>query len=594
MDKTPWVLLEKQRVQRSTPVPRLRLLTELEPRHREFLDNLMDLLWGRKTPPLRLTSRPARFWDDVFVPTGSHWNAFLESLFLHFLLVTLFVWGQSRVWETVKLFPSQKAAHQTITYYPPKRTFPAAESRAPKAPSKLQAKRAPAHAAPMAVKRQEKPNLVTPPDIKQAAARLPELPDAHGVTPPVPFEATNAPRRNALVEPGAVAPPPPVEQASARRPGGLQESAVAPAPELDASSGRKVKIPNAGGSRVIPPPPAVQSAADGARAGRLSSLPGGTTSPIQPPPAVQRAGNGAGDSRLGAMTRADSQVVPPPPAVHGMGTAAGAGRANALSPGAVPVVPPPPAVQQGAGNSAGNGRSSWRARAVPPPPAVQETGGPAGGRGGTLGGAGTEAVAPPPAVENADRSSGGGRMGSLSGAESPVAPSPSPSVIAGNPGVSGPGKVLEPMDPLPVDASAPGADDKMGTEELPLGLLGVVFAAPGSSYFSNFEVFIAKRKVGKVQLQLIKLVYEFLPYQRRLSEYDLTSLAPRVIKLRVTPDPSCDESLGDIIQTPADQNIPASERKPLPAALLAFDPSEVLHCYRTSADDFRKAITRSH
>ena len=154
------------------------------------------------------------------------------------------------------------------------------------------------------------------------------------------------------------------------------------------------------------------------------------------------------------------------------------------------------------------------------------------------------------------------------------------------------------MDPEPVVASSPtpavNNENKSTVEELPLGLIGLVFAAPGTSYFSNFEVFVAKRRVGKDQLQLIKLVYEFLPYQRRLSEYNLSDLPPRVIKLRVTPDPSCDESLGQMIQSYTDPSSSAREHPELPAALRSSDLNAVLACYRTTADDFQKAMSRTH
>lgn len=157
------------------------------------------------------------------------------------------------------------------------------------------------------------------------------------------------------------------------------------------------------------------------------------------------------------------------------------------------------------------------------------------------------------------------------------------------------GGPLQPMDPLPAPSAsstteAARNDNQVTYEELPLGVLGVVFAAPGSSYFSNFEVFVAKRRVANNQLELIKLVYEFLPYQKRLSEYDLTHLPPRVIKLRVTPDPTCDESLGDIIQPAPDPNRPVTQYPKLPAALSTYDMNSVLPCYRTNADDFRKAM----
>lgn len=154
------------------------------------------------------------------------------------------------------------------------------------------------------------------------------------------------------------------------------------------------------------------------------------------------------------------------------------------------------------------------------------------------------------------------------------------------------------MDPLPADtaSSEPVANNENKTtyEELPLGLLGVVFAPPGSSFFSNFEVFVVKRRVGKGELQIIKLVYEFLPYQRRLSEYDLSNLPPRVIKLRVTADPSCDEPLGEVIQGHPDPTRPANEYPQIPAALRSYPLNTVLPCYRTTAGDFQKAMSRAY
>lgn len=73
MDKTPGVLIANQRVQRPAPVAmgRLRLLVELEPRGRVFFGNLADLLGSRPEPRIAITSRPGRFWNDVFVPTGA-------------------------------------------------------------------------------------------------------------------------------------------------------------------------------------------------------------------------------------------------------------------------------------------------------------------------------------------------------------------------------------------------------------------------------------------------------------------------------------------------------------------------------------------
>src|SRR5271166_3154430 len=109
MDKAPGVLIVDQRVQRSAPAPRLRLLIDWEPGHRVFFRNLADLLLSRRVPQIPITSRPAPFWNDVFVPSGAPWPSFMESMLLHLLLIVLFLWGQSRVWVSVILFPQRDA-----------------------------------------------------------------------------------------------------------------------------------------------------------------------------------------------------------------------------------------------------------------------------------------------------------------------------------------------------------------------------------------------------------------------------------------------------------------------------------------------------
>jgi len=317
--------------------------------------------------------------------------------------------------------------------------------------------------------------------------------------------------------------------------------------------------------RVVPPPPSVQNAGNSARAGQLSSLSGAAPNVVPPAPSV--AGNAAG-ARLDSMDGAGSQVVPPPPSIQNEGNSARAGRLSSLS--------------------------STRPNVVAPPPLVQGAGNAAGARLDATAGAGSQIVPPPPSVEGTGKAGASGRLSSLSG-DGSIVPRPPTTAGTGNPGANGPGKTLEPMDPLPADdasaTSAAGGEDKSTIEELPLGVLGVVFVAPGTSFFSNFEVFVAKRRVGK-QLQLIKLVYEFLPYQRRLSEYNLNNLPPRVIKLRVTPDPSCDESLGHMILSETDPSRTAAEYAKLPEALRASDLTAALPCYRTTAGDFLKAMSR--
>ena len=76
---------------------------------------------------------------------------------------------------------------------------------------------------------------------------------------------------------------------------------------------------------------------------------------------------------------------------------------------------------------------------------------------------------------------------------------------------------------------------------MPLRLIGLAMALPNSTYFSNYEVYIAERRLRKNLTELVKLVYVYLPYQRRLSDYGVDN--SKVYKLLVSRDRSCDESL---------------------------------------------------
>jgi len=128
-------------------------------------------------------------------------------------------------------------------------------------------------------------------------------------------------------------------------------------------------------------------------------------------------------------------------------------------------------------------------------------------------------------------------------------------------------------------------------QELPVNLIGLVLALPGTSYFSNYEVFVARRRVGKDGTILIKLVYEFLPYQRRLSEYDLKNT--KVYKLTVVRDATCDETLSQMLRPQVDETHPGKQYTIDPELLGPNDPNSILACYRTTADEFRKSVARA-
>jgi hypothetical protein len=567
------------------------------------------------------------------------WWGLLESLLWHLLAVTA-VLIFSQTWVSPKPFQARIASPSHISYYTPPPSFPALGSN----PSRIRARPAPrkdlAH-HPMVSATRKRSRAINPRDIKMAG---PGRPGVTSVPPPDPLRSSNArrlqlpaapplssvvgpspavsqtmSRRLSLPEGSVVAPPPSVEGVSGRHGIAVASAAVvapppmvqtpmrgvgdinigdsevvAPAPVLPMRKQRAISgigqanLGNAG-IAVVPPPPSVQRS--GILAGaRADSLSGTGLQVVPPPPSIQGAGNSAGDRRAGSLPGAGLQVVPPPPSIQGAGNSAGDRRAGSLSGAGLQVVPPPPSVQ-GADNSAGGGRlsslSGTGVQVIPPAPSVQGADNSAGGgRLSPLSGAGLQVVPPSPSVQGADNSAGGGRLSPLSGVGSQGV-APTPSAQEGGNAASGRPIATE----HPAIAPPKVTENRLGpgTEELSVRLIGLALALPTSSYFTNYEVFIAERRMKHDQSQFIKLVYESLPYQRRLSEYPLNS--SRVYKLRVRRDSTCDESLLQMTWPETDPH-PGSQYSADSPGLSANDRNSMLPCYRTTADDYRRAFSR--
>jgi hypothetical protein len=158
---------------------------------------------------------------------------------------------------------------------------------------------------------------------------------------------------------------------------------------------------------------------------------------------------------------------------------------------------------------------------------------------------------------------------------------------------TGPLEQMEPLSDVPDSAqNAPSmADNASGpAEDMPLRLIAVPGASTNGSFFSKFEVVLAERTVNRNQKELIKLVYESLPYQKRLAEYDWSTT--RIYKLRAIADPKCDESLMQMMW-PEGGDAPDAEAQ-ADANKLAVevgDKKTKLHCFRTTADDFQRAMS---
>jgi hypothetical protein len=590
--------------------PRLTLLLELEPAHRVFLGNLADVL--RPAPPGAPKFWSVAFWQEVLFYAGVPWGRFAESLLAHVIALIVVV-ILSQPW-TSQDQPLRRSMFENthLTYYKPDASFPALRSNPPRARAVFRkpAASAAARQGSIHVAPERSQAAISAPDIKLKGPQRPNFLASKFVAPVMPLSSTSRSSRLPVVAgPTAiVAPPPEVSQATSRRLGLLQASGVAPAPEVSQATSRWLGLPQASGVAPTPEPGVVSSK-------RAMTVPGATV--VAPAPVVQAAVRRVGDINIGASAVVAPSprlpvgeqrmisgplpatvgslvawAVPPPPTALGSGTLAH-GRAGVLSGSGSNVVPPPPSIQ-GAGNAAGGGhRNALSGSSL---------------SGGSLSIAGVQAVPPPPSLQGSGNSGAGQRAGALSetgsgdGAQA-IPPAPSVGGLGGG-GNSGPGgrsmgtQIAMNSDPTMGPPPSPvvdtpkqqaEAEPEPATEEMPLRLIGLAMALPNSTYFSNYEVYIAERRLRKNLTELVKLVYVYLPYQRRLSDYGVDN--SKVYKLLVSRDRSCDESLMQMTWPEGDPHPDLQNPGDAPG-LSASDKKGMLPCYRTTADDYRRAILR--
>jgi hypothetical protein len=513
--------------------PRLRLLLELEPAHRVFFRNFADILLFRSTPPVATTSRPGPFWRDVFVCPGVPWRSLVGSTLSHVIVIAAML-ILSQWWAQREPLQYRRAFYKSyVSYYTPSPSFPALRSSTSRVRALPKRKPESAPHAVMRVAPESRRKIIRPPDIKRTES-APNVLALNSNPLAMPLSS------NKLIVPAVpnsvVASLSDFSDDAARRRGLAQGSVVAPPPKVKAVSFRRA-IANPNGAVVAPPPTVPGSIR------KIGDVNIGQSAIVEPSPRLpmseQRAISGMPQATPSSLA---TSVVPPPPSAQSSGTLA-ARRVSTLSSTGLQVVPPPPSVQ-GAANSA-----------------VDE-------RARSLSGTGLQVVPPAPSVQDADNSGTGGRAIAMSIA--PVVTSPPRPVIDNSRG-----PVDNPRGPV--------------TEEMAIRLIGLALALPSSSYFSNYEVFIAERRISKAASQLIKLVYVSLPYQRRLSEYGLST--SRVYKLRVSRDRTCDESLLQMTWPETDPH-PGSQYSTDSPGLSPDDRNGMLPCYRTTADDYRRALSR--
>ena len=540
--------------------PDIVLLVELEPAYRAFFRNLADLV-SRRSPARRAgSSSQMDGWNDVLVDFPIPWKRFFESVLLHIIVVGMFS-GIARIWPPEVLVSPRPLREARVTYYPFSQSFRARESSRPAVHPRRQhtsARQEVIHAG-----RDSEPRVAS--DIGSKAGQQVQALTA----PAMPMLAMSPLRKLGLGAATSVLPPPPdIDGAEARHSHLPNFSVVAPPPDLGGASGlRRINAPR---TAVVPPSPDIRGSIT--RAGLIE--------------AVQPWGGSAGTPGI--------SIVPPPPSVDGRGNTVRGGLANSLANGSSQIVPPPPSVD-GRGNSVRGGLANSLANGgsqiVPPPPSVDGRGNTVrGGLGSSLANGSSQVVPPPPSLEGGGNSGVGGRGGALARAGGEVGLSPASAPGAGNSGPGGTGGAKD--VPMPSVAEVGGNRGQPFLEDVQLRLVGLAWAPPRSSYYSNFEVFIAEKGPNKKEeSQLVKLVYEFLPYQPRLSEYGFDSA--KVRKLRVTRDPTCDESLMQISWPEGENGSAGSHHSGDVLAPTSTDRNNLLPCYRTTADDYRRAVSKS-
>lgn len=422
------------------PAPKLdsspSFLVDLPPWHTVFLRNLQDLFHPDQQPAFRPSSRPGRFWPDVFVHEQLPWNHFGLSVVGHVAAITVMLLLVQFWPRSPEVIVKPAFNRDEVVYYAPSEYLPPLDTGGMR--KALRQKGEPAHAPqpiisvpPEADNRSQ--TIVTPSDIKlnhdvplpnivawsqakanpeiplastagEARLRAPALPNtvvapspetmpgdrqrtpsiSQEVVAPAPEVTIQASARNLQAPQSAiVAPTARVDTASTRRLGDINighSTVVAPAPELPvaeqyAVAGRTQAAGRNGGPAVVPPAPSLTGAAGSGQNGRLIAL---GIHPAVAAPAAMPTGNRRGTFAATPAGKAGAAGTPDvstnDSSGRGTGSAAGknAGVPTGLSVGAAPGSRTSAIGGQGQDNRADNSRTIADAT----PPRVTSTPGP--------------------------------------------------------------------------------------------------------------------------------------------------------------------------------------------------------------------------
>jgi hypothetical protein len=118
-------------------------------------------------------------------------------------------------------------------------------------------------------------------------------------------------------------------------------------------------------------------------------------------------------------------------------------------------------------------------------------------------------------------------------------------------------------------------------------LVAVALALPPTSWGQNLEMLVAEKEIGVEEFSLIKLVFNYLPYQPSLSESHFDySVVHEVLAWR---NPDCDETVAELTaRSLPDRHEPMIYSRNVPREDL--DTRHIpLPCYVTNADDYIKS-----
>ena len=130
-------------------------------------------------------------------------------------------------------------------------------------------------------------------------------------------------------------------------------------------------------------------------------------------------------------------------------------------------------------------------------------------------------------------------------------------------------------------------------ESLRVRLIALAFSYPRSSFFASDEVFIAEDEFEHNETRLVKIVYDFLPYQPPLSDagmdYDV------IHEISAVRDPGCDESMSHMASEMLSDPTPEGEhpmwKYSAEAPYIDVDHrNAALRCYRTGAEDYNRQV----